>query len=110
MDIGIDVAERSGATVVAVSGDVDMQTAPQLAEALQAVSSSANTSLVVDLSAVEFLDSSGLGVLVAAHRELSANGGRMKLVRPRPAINKVLTLTRLTEIIEAFDSLDDALS
>lgn len=110
MDIGIETAQRDGATVVAVSGEVDLQSAPRLAAALDDARAAGASSIVVDLSQVEFLDSSGLGVLASAHRDVAAAGGSLRLVRPRPAIDKVLTLTRLSDVIDAFDSVDEALA
>jgi anti-sigma B factor antagonist len=109
MDIGIDITQQGGVTVVTVSGEVDLQTAPRLAAALEEARAASGASIVVDLSRVDFLDSSGLGVLVTAHRETEAGGGRLRLVRPRPAVGKVLTITRMSEVIDSFDSLDDAL-
>lgn len=107
MDIDITIAERDGATVVAVSGEVDLQTAPRLSEALE---SCGGGTVVVDLSVVEFLDSSGLGALVTANRHVTEAGGTLRLVRPRPSVDKVLTISRLTDVIPAFDSVDDALA
>lgn len=107
MEININIAERDGATVVAVSGEVDLQTAPRLAAALDSCPAS---TVVVDLTAVEFLDSSGLGALVTANRHVTESGGTLRLVRPRPAVDKVLTISRLTDVIPAFDSVDDALA
>ena len=107
MDIGIEITRREHAVVVAVSGEVDLLTAPRLAAALDEARAAL---VVVDLSGVDFLDSSGLGVLVTAHRDLAEGEAKLRLVRPRPSIDKVLTLTRLTEVIDTFDTLDAALA
>jgi len=109
MDIGIDITQQGGTTVVTVSGEVDLQTALRLAAALEEARATAGASIVVDLSTVDFLDSSGLGVLVTAHRETESAGRQLRLVRPRPAVGKVLTITRMSEVIDSFDSLADAL-
>jgi anti-sigma B factor antagonist len=109
-DIGIETSQRDGATVVTVTGEVDLMTAPKLAAALEDARAAGARLVVVDLSGVDFLDSSGLGVLVTAHRDLTDGQGTLHLVRPRPSIDKVLTLTRLTEVIDTFDSLDAALA
>lgn len=110
MDITIDVTERDSASVLAVAGEVDLQSAPHLANALEEARVAGASIVVVDLSRVDFLDSSGLGVLVTANRDIQADGASLRIVRPRPAINKVLTLTRLTEVIATFDSVDEALA
>jgi anti-anti-sigma factor len=110
VDIGIETTQRDRATVVSVTGEVDLQTAPRLGETLEEVRAGTPALIVVDLSKVDFLDSSGLGVLATAHRDAKAAGADLRIVRPRPAIDKVLTLTRLSEVIDTFDSVDDALS
>lgn len=110
MDITIDVIERDSASVLAVTGEVDLQSAPHLANALEQARVAGASIIVVDLSRVDFLDSSGLGVLVTANRDIQAGGASLRIVRPRPAINKVLTLTRLTDVIDTFDSVDEALA
>jgi anti-sigma B factor antagonist len=92
-------------TVVAVTGDVDMSTAPQLEQQLTELADNGATSLVVDLSGVDFLDSSALGVLVGMHKRLAANSGAVKLVCGHPRIERIFAITRLTEVLPVFDSV-----
>jgi anti-sigma B factor antagonist len=95
-------------TVVTVDGDVDMSTAPQLEERLSGLSSGGARNLVVDLTAVEFLDSSALGVLVGVHKRVTAAGGTIKLVCGHPRIERIFAITRLTEVIPVFESVEAA--
>ena len=108
MDLGFRTAQRSSAMVVAVDGEIDLHTAPQLSEQLAALEESRTGELVLDLTGVTFLDSSGLGVIVAAHRTVTAAGHQLKLVCVQPHIVRILKLTRLSDVVPVFDSLDAA--
>jgi anti-sigma B factor antagonist len=98
-----------GCMVVFAVGEIDMVTAPTLREALvQAVESRRH--LVVDLSAVSFLDSTGLGVLIHAQKRIAATHKSMSLAGPTGMVAKVLRITRVDEAIPVHPSLDTALS
>jgi anti-anti-sigma factor len=100
----------SGALVVEAEGEIDMATAPQLGDALGAVSDRA-TRVVVDLSAVSFLDSSGLNALVHAQRELAGREVSFRVVSPKDqVVRRVLEITQLTEELGVVESLDAALA
>ena len=79
-------------TVVVVRGEIDMATAPQLRELLNALVDSGTTAIVLDCQQLEFLDSSGIGVLVAARSRLG-DGGTLTMNSPPPHVRKVLELT-----------------
>ena len=85
MELGIDSSVQGDHVVLVLAGDVDIHTAPQVRDRLAALQAEGAKSVVVDLSGVGFLDSSALGALVAAHRELEAEGGSLKLAAPEPA-------------------------
>ena len=100
----------SGVLVVDAVGEIDMATAPQLAAALGAVSDRA-TRVVVDLSAVSFLDSSGLSALVQARRELAGREVSFRTVSPKDQVlRRVFEITQLTKELGVVESLDDALA
>lgn len=89
----IDVASDGASLVVRVAGELDIATAPQLGrylENLQGV-------VVVDLSEVTFLDSTGLNMLVNARKRLHALGGQLALRDPHPAVRIVLAIARLED-------------
>ena len=106
MDLSIDVSPRETSTVVSLSGDIDIQTAPALRERLAALPES--RIVVVDLSAVEFLDSSGVGALVGAAAALRDDGGSLRLACPQPRVQKVFRISRLAEVIPIYDNVDEA--
>ncbi len=107
MDLRTDTV-RGTVTVVTVDGDVDMSTAPELEERLIGLSDGGALNLVVDLTEVDFLDSSALGVLVGVHKRVTAAGGTIRLVCGHPRIERIFAITRLTEVIPVFESLDAA--
>jgi anti-sigma B factor antagonist len=95
MDLGLDVTEHGGVSVVEVRGEVDVSTAPQLRQALMELAAEGRCEVVVALDGVEFLDSTGLGVLVSGLKRFRTMGGDLILVCTRPRILRVLELTRL---------------
>jgi anti-anti-sigma factor len=93
-EFSVAVAVDQGSTVVSVRGDIDMATAPRLRQVLIDATSLA---VVVDLSAVTFMDASGLGVLVGAAR-LARNEGRDLVLRdPSPSALRVLQVTGMLD-------------
>jgi anti-sigma B factor antagonist len=99
---GVEVTQGDGEVVVAVRGEVDLVTAPALWESLVDVIGDTDR-LVVDLSATEFIDSTGLGVLVRALKRLRHRGGELVLRAPRPNARKVLHVTSLDRVMTIED-------
>ena len=108
MELGIETSDRGATVVMAVTGDIDIHTAPQLSERLEALRAEGRAAVVVDLAGVNFLDSSALGVLIAAHRELTEAGGGLRLAAPRPQVRKVFAIIRLAEVVPLFEDVDTA--
>jgi anti-anti-sigma factor len=96
-------------SVVAVTGTVDMLTAPKLEDAIGSAAKSEPAAVVVDLSAVDFLASAGMGVLVAAHGEL-APAVRLAVVADGPATSRPLKLVGIADLVDLFATLDEALA
>ncbi len=110
MDTTFAISERTleGATVLAVTGEIDVATAPSLRTRLVDAEDAGQRVVVVDLSGVSFIDSTALGVLVGAHKRLTSVGGSLRLVVTEPRIRKVLEITDLARIFPVFDTVDDA--
>lgn len=100
-------SDRQGVPVVWAAGEIDVSTAPRLREHLTALPPEA-TRVVVDLSEVTFLDSTGLGVLVAGWKRCEENGARLELVVTRPQVMKVLEITTLDAVFTIHSSIDEA--
>jgi anti-sigma B factor antagonist len=110
MDLGLDVKEQGGWAVLAVSGEVDVATAPRLRERLVDLVTEGNHRIVVDLENVDFLDSTGLGVLVGALKRVRTHDGDLALVCTQPRILKVFEITGLTKVFSIHKSVDEAVS
>ena len=86
------------AAVVSLSGDLDVATAPRLRDELLGLSNRGIRAVMVDLAQLEFIDSSGLGVLVSALRRFREHGGDLALQSPKPAALKIFEMTGLTTV------------
>lgn len=108
---GCIVEERAvgDLTVLAVAGTLDVLTAPELRARIAAVDVAACAGLVIDLSDVDFLGSSGMGTLVSAHADLSPTL-KFVLVADGPATSRPLKLIGIADIIDIFPTLDGALT
>ncbi len=99
-----DVVEES--VVVSVTGDVDLVSAAHLREVLEdALHLSSH--LIVDVSGMTFIDSSGLTALVHAHRRAADSGGSMTVRRPSPMLKRLLGITRLETVLVVDDAEAD---
>jgi anti-sigma B factor antagonist len=106
-DLGIAVDEtRPPFTVVAVTGEIDVSTSPQLREKILELLEQQKRRLVIDLEGTAFLDSTGLGVLVGASKRLRAAGGSLTVVCSQPRILRTLKLTNLDRVFNVRTSLD----
>jgi anti-sigma B factor antagonist len=110
VDQEFQIEERMGAVlpVIAVSGEIDVATAPQLRECLHRVIAQGESTIVLDLLGVTFLDSTALGVLVGALKRCREIGGDLHIVIADPRIMKIFEITGLTNVFTIADSLQAA--
>jgi anti-sigma B factor antagonist len=94
--------------VIAVSGEIDVATAPQLRECLHRVIAQGESTIVLDLLGVTFLDSTALGVLVGGLKRCRELGGDLHIVVADPRIVKIFEITGLTNVFTIVDSLQAA--
>jgi anti-sigma B factor antagonist len=109
--LGIETEQPSvGLVVVVVHGEVDIRTAPELRDCLGQIIDDGVGRVVLDLTDVEFLDSTALSVMVGAHKRLTKKGAPLSIVAGSEAVQRVLTVTGLTRVFAVHRSLDDALA
>ena len=108
-DFGVETIEGPGSVVtIAVHGQADLHTAPQLREAMTNAIDGGATSLIVDLSDATFVDSMTLGVLLGAVKRLRPHGGKVAVVCVSPHIRRIFEITLLDRVFSLHDTLDDA--
>jgi anti-sigma B factor antagonist len=108
--VELDVTARQAAdfTVLEVAGEIDMDSAPRLREqALEQITGGAHR-LIVDMSGVTFMDSSGLSLLVAVLKRVSDNDGVLRLVITRERTMKLFRITSLDTVFSIHGSVQDA--
>ena len=108
MELGIDVRRVDSAAVVDVKGEIDVYTAPKLREKLIELVSEGTYKVVVNLEDVDFLDSTGLGVLVGALKRVKAHDGSLSLVCTQDKILKTFKITGLTKVFPIHDAVEQA--
>lgn len=102
---------HGSAVLVAAEGELDLDSAPTLREALaRAVDESRAGTVLVDLSGVNFMDSTGLHALIWASRAAEQRGGWLRLVSPSPQVTRIIALTDLSQLLPAYDDLPSALA
>jgi len=110
MELQIKVRElEESAAVVEVAGEADLYTTPKLKDAVVDLIAQGRTRLAVNLAGLDYLDSTGLGVLVGSFKRVREKGGTLVLVAPQPRIRKVFEITRLVNVFDIFDSEEQAL-
>ena len=110
MELQLATRHEGDVSVVSARGEVDVFTAPGLDTELDALIAAGNARLVVDLSEVAFLDSTGLGVLVKALKHAREAGGWLHLVVTSDRIRKIFEITGLDASIPIFDTAQDAIT
>jgi anti-sigma B factor antagonist len=110
VEISVSRTTAGSVPIVAVSGEVDIYSAPALKDKITELLESGQSTLIVDLSGVAFLDSTGLGALVEARAATAEAGGSLPLVCSQERILKLFTITGLDGIFTIHPSVGDAVA
>jgi anti-sigma B factor antagonist len=110
MELSLSTRTVQGRTVLEVAGEIDVYTAPQLRERLIALVDDGARLVIVDLSRVDFLDSTGLGVLVGGLKRLRSVGGELVLVCSHERLLKIFRITGLDRVFTLYASVDEAVN
>lgn len=109
MELGLEVDDsRPPYTILTIKGEVDVYSAPRLREKMVELVSEGHRQIIANLEGVDFLDSTGLGVLVGGLKRLRSNDGDLRLVCSQARILKVFEITGLTTVFRISSSVDDA--
>ena len=103
------LSQVNGVPVVRAAVEVDATNAQDLRSAIVAAITTGAERLIVDMGGTEFCDSTGLNVLVRAHKRLADGGGELLLVATEPTLLRIFKVTGMDSMFHLFASLDDAL-
>jgi anti-sigma B factor antagonist len=98
-DFGIDVTRNGDEADFALSGELDLSTAPRLWEQLHLVLESGAKKVTCDLAALRYMDSTGLNVMIALHKRLKASDGTLILKDPTTSVRRVFEITGVDEFL-----------
>jgi anti-sigma B factor antagonist len=110
VDLTLSTNEVDGATIIAVGGEIDVYTAPKLRDKITELVANGIYDIIVDMEAVEFLDSTGLGVLVGGLKKVRAHDGSLQLICTQDRLLKIFRITGLAKVFVLHDSADGALA
>jgi anti-sigma B factor antagonist len=111
MQTPIVTSDRVGQwRVVSVNGEIDVHTGPALRDHLLSVFAQGEDTVIVDLSQVSFLDSSGLGVLVTAYKRAQTTCGELRIASCRPPVATIFQITALDRAFRIYPTVQEALA
>ncbi|MGH2762336.1 MAG: STAS domain-containing protein [Thermoleophilaceae bacterium] len=108
LPLAVEQTSRDGVEVLMVEGEVDVATAPRLITALNQAVSGALESLVIDLSAVGFMDSTGLALLINAHRRITHRRKGFAVVCPPGPLRRVFEVTDMVDLLHVCPDRESA--
>lgn len=106
----VETVDYKGRQVIAVSGDIDMYTSPQLRKELMQLINKKEPHLFVDFKGVSYIDSSGIATFVEALKGMMSYGGKLKFVGIPEGILQIFSFSKLDKIFEIHGDLDEALN
>jgi anti-sigma B factor antagonist len=108
MDLDVEAVREDGASVIALRGEIDVYTAPLLRQKLVDLVDEGALNIVVDMEKVDFLDSTGLGVLVEGLKRVKTRGGNLTLVITQDKILKIFDITGLNKAFPVYGTREEA--
>jgi anti-anti-sigma factor len=108
-NFSVEVRDQDRAVVIGVSGELDLASSPALESELAHGAASGAELIVVDLRELEFMDSTGLSVLVRAHQRATESGRRFAVVRGPQQVERLLSLTGVADQLRLADSPEELL-
>ena len=110
MNLKVDTRPVNNASMIDLEGEVDVYTAPQLKQQIINMLDSGVYHVIVNLSNVEYLDSTALGVLIGGLKRLRERNGTLDLICPNPRIRRIFEITGLDKIFDIYSTEEDAIA
>lgn len=109
IELEIETRTEDGWTILVTGGELDLYTAPQLRDEVLTKVADGADHIAIDLNGVGFIDSTGLGVLIACLKRVREQDGRLVLIAPESSpLRRLLSLTGLEQVLPTYTSLTDA--
>jgi anti-anti-sigma factor len=105
----VEVRREGSAALIAISGELDLASGPRLEEELSSLDPDVSL-VVVDLRRLEFMDSTGLSIIVRAHQRLAEQDRELSLVRGSPQVQRLLDLTGVAERVRLVEAPEELLT
>lgn len=109
LSVEIKSENNGDAMVYKLRGSLDMATAPSVRAALVEAADEGKHDIIVDCSMLEYLDSTGLGALIGAHKRASEHGGRLRIIVNDGPIQRLFSITGLMTVLSVYNSIEAAL-
>jgi anti-sigma B factor antagonist len=108
MDLDVETTQRGDASILTLIGEIDVYTAPRLRQSIVDLVDGGARRIVVDMEKVDFLDSTGLGVLVEGLKRVRTHDGELSIVATSDKIKKIFDITGLNKAFPIHSSVDEA--
>ena len=105
-----NITRRDDVVILQLAGEIDMHCSTELRGELLEISQNPSAHTIINMSEVDFMDSSGVAVLIEALQLHRRNGGRLKLVGINPRVRSIFEISRLDSVFDIYDSEDEAVS
>lgn len=107
VELKVSTRSHAGHALVAIAGEIDLYTAPRLQSEFTRLLQDGPHRVVIDMSAVDFCDSTGMNVLLSALKRVKEQGGELDVAAPRPAVRKILQVTGLDSVFTVHDEVPE---
>ncbi len=105
----IRIRDNEGAKIIVLSGDIDMDTSPELRKQLLLLINQRTPVIMVDLENVTYIDSSGIATFVEGLKDMMSYSGRLKLFGIPMSVREIFNFSKLDKVFEMYGSMEDAL-
>ncbi len=104
----IKIRDHEGVKIISLSGDIDMDTSPELRKQLLLLIDQRTPVIMVDLDNVTYIDSSGIATFVEGLKAMMAYSGRLKFFGIPPRVKEIFTFSKLDKVFDMYGSIEDA--
>ncbi len=105
----IEIKDHEGAKIIALSGDIDMDTSPELRKQLLLLINQRTPVIMVDLDNVTYIDSSGIATFVEGLKAMMSYSGRLKFFDIPTRVKEIFNFSKLDKVFDMYGSMEDAL-